>query len=153
MWISIFNARITSIEFGENLVRIGDHANWSVVSLGNASFYRTSIGGCVDGRKIKIYGNFSFAHTHIIEFIFSHDTTVIRRGTFAYSKLAGEINLPNSVKKIEPYAFEFTLIEKLNFPPSLEIIGEAAFFSCERLTSCIPKLPFKKIGKDAFCGS
>lgn len=162
------NSRITSFEFGDNskLEAICDHAfanctslfgkipnNLPCISLGNATFYQTSISGRVDGRKFKISGNFSFAHTLITEFIFANDTTIIRTGAFAYSKLSGDLVLPNSVKVIEKYAFEFTLIRGLNFPSSLEIIRKMAFFSCEYLTSSLPKRTYDKIGEDAFCGS
>ena len=55
-----------------------------------------------------------------------------------------KVNLPNTIKRIEEYAFSFgkkgNLLESIDLPDSIEYIGDDAFESCEHLESItLPK--------------
>ena len=78
--------------------------------------------------------------------------TAIGTEAFYRAPIKGKLVIPNSVKEIRPYAFKgckgITLVE---FPKSLEAIGEGAFVGCDSLSGVLV-LPesLKNIGNDAF---
>lgn len=72
---------------------------------------------------------------------------------FAYE--VEEVYLPKGLKTIEPLAFNsFTALTKINFPETLETIGEAAFVGCKMREITLNE-GIKEIGYRAFakCGN
>ena len=70
----------------------------------------------------------------------------------ASSKLIGNINLPNTVKKIGKKAFasNFSKISSVMMGSSVEEIGAGAFFECPNLTTVVIPATVKSIGTQAF---
>ncbi|MBO4806174.1 MAG: leucine-rich repeat domain-containing protein, partial [Paludibacteraceae bacterium] len=61
------------------------------------------------------------------------------------------IVIPDSVKEINNYAFEYMeKLEKVIFPEGLERIGEVAFFSCKKLKEVIFPKSLRSIESKAF---
>ncbi len=52
---------------------------------------------------------------------------------FRYNTAFEKITIPDSVEKINMYAFADCVVEELNLPNSLTEIGEAAFYNCDNL--------------------
>lgn len=77
-------------------------------------------------------------------------TTVDRRA-FEHAANCGGIELPDSIRTIEPYAFQNSLIQ-VNLPDGVEIIGDGAFQNAS-ITSVVIPPSVKKIGKYAFRNS
>ena len=70
----------------------------------------------------------------------------------ASSKLIGNINLPNTVKKIGKKAFasNFSKISSVMMGSGVEEIGAGAFFECPNLTTVVIPATVKSIGTQAF---
>ena len=93
-------------------------------------------------------------------FVFPKGTEIIGGLAFLDTNLSGELILPAGLKEIEdsnyeisngPGAFGNTLITDIEFPPSIETIGNGAFCGCKGLAVQL-KLPegIKRIGIAAF---
>ncbi len=115
-----------------------------------------------DGCIYKIYPDNTLAlseHTDksrlsvsIPEYIDGMPVTCIKPYAFSESAIS-EIVLPDSLKYIEPFAFnECKNLSKINFPKSLESIGGSAFYDCvfmgDILIDCpelqVPSGPFSE---------
>ena len=68
------------------------------------------------------------------------------------SKIKGQLNVPNTVKTVGPYAFasNFAGITYPMLGSSVETIGNGAFYSCPNLTTIILPRTVKNIGNYAF---
>lgn len=93
-----------------------------------------------DGCIYKVYPDNTLALSEVInknilsvnvpESIDNMPITCIKPYAFSGSAIS-EIVLPESLKYIEPFAFnECTNLTKINFPKSLESIGGSAFYNC-----------------------
>lgn len=60
------------------------------------------------------------------------------------------VSVPSGVKRIEPYAFADEEIENIEFPWSLEVIKEAAFYGCDKIQSIKFNSGLQKIEDSAF---
>lgn len=69
---------------------------------------------------------------------------------FPRAKSVNVYNVPNTVKEIAVSAFEASKIKGINFPESVEKIGNYAFEFCEKLTSIIIPAKIKELGFSTF---
>ncbi len=79
--------------------------------------------------------------------------TEIGYSAFASLKTLRSVIIPNSVRKIDGYAFECSSLKKLNLPKSVEVIGTGAFSETKLKEVTVPK-SVKKMGSYVFgsCG-
>ncbi len=156
---------LTKVEFSENLHTV-EYAAFKNCSL------LTNIG--VSGEKITTIGESAFENAGIRSFTFSADLKEIPHNAFSgtaieeitfcegVEKVGGfaktnirKINLPSTIKVIEPSAFEeCTQLRDIVFPDGLIGIGDKAFYKCSSLV--LGSLPDSliTIGESAFnsCG-
>ena len=101
----------------------------SLKTIGMSAFLSSTIScDIIIPESVTEIGPYAFFNTSIKSLkILSNKITKISNRAFARSTLSGEVVLPESIEEIEDRAFWNTNITKINFPPSLEIIGEWAF--------------------------
>ena len=78
--------------------------------------------------------------------------TSIAYNAFNCVKNVKSVIIPNSVVKIDQYAFAYSDIESVRIPGSVGSIGQDAFAGCENLTSVIIPDSVASLGSDAFMG-
>ncbi|MBQ9000875.1 MAG: leucine-rich repeat protein [Eggerthellaceae bacterium] len=79
-------------------------------------------------------------------------TTVARKCCHGFVGLT-DVQLPDSVRELEPFAFSDTGIMRFDAPTSLQVIGEKAFMHCRALTEVRLNDGLEVIGDSAFEGS
>lgn len=78
--------------------------------------------------------------------------TAIGKEAFAGMSMLTAITIPNSVKRIDAYAFSETGITSLIIPESVTTISEGLFFECKKLKSVTLPETLTKIDNAAFKG-
>ncbi len=122
--------------------------------------------GCLNIHKVIFVGTGEWYNYTSSNYMFTPwqlskealDTVIISSGTTSIGYRAfnnctelTEIDIPDSVKKIEDYAFEnCSSLESLSFGDSLEMIGTGAFSNCDKVESLTIPSKVKKIGDLAF---
>lgn len=132
----------------------------SVTHIGTYAFANcSSLANVINAMSVKFIGEgaFSRATEDGTAPIFSDIalTNVEEIGEGAFLGCAGivEMTLPETLKKIAPFAFAFNVnLQVLNLPESVEEIGEYAFRGCENLKT-INLSKVKTIGDYAFYGT
>ena len=67
-----------------------------------------------------------------------------------FSCVDADLNIPEGITEIDPYAFEYSKIRSVKFPDSLRSVGNLAFYKCSNLVQIeFGKGPLK-IANDAF---
>ncbi|MBO4590138.1 MAG: leucine-rich repeat protein [Bacteroidaceae bacterium] len=80
-----------------------------------------------------------------------YEVTALGFGSFYDAYYLTSIELPNSIKKIDDWAFEYcTRLSSIDLPSSLTTIGEGAFDDCTALESIEIPDAVTKIGQGAF---
>lgn len=69
-----------------------------------------------------------------------------------YEARIDEMNLPNSITRIDDFAFAWSKVRFINLPQNLEYLGEKAFYECWELYSITIPNSLRKIGDSAFEG-
>ena len=82
-------------------------------------------------------------------------TKVIEKYALASGKNATMIQLPEGLKEIKQFAFNYNNLRRINFPNSLKIIDSNAFNSCEYLSSFTGGDSLERIeyGAFAYCNN
>lgn len=93
-----------------------------------------------------------FSKKTLIKCVLPDKLERIEGNAFSYTSLTGTVQLPEGLKYVS--GFGYTNITNVQFPSTLEEIGERAFDNCNSLM-CEISLPasLKKIGSNAFSGS
>lgn len=100
---------------------------------------------------VKANGGHSFEDTGIKVAVIENGATVVPCQLFAECKTLTTVNMPQSIKKIEDYAFEnCTGLTKLALPWYLEKIGYYAFNGCTNLKELTMYQNVKEINAYAF---
>lgn len=63
------------------------------------------------------------------------------------------VTIPEGYDRVGDKAFENSLITNINFPKTLTLIGESAFYNCKNITSITLNKGLENIGKKAFMGT
>lgn len=63
------------------------------------------------------------------------------------------VTIPEGYDRVGDEAFANSLITNINFPKTLTLIGESAFYKCENIASITLKEGLENIGKKAFMGT
>ena len=140
--------------------------NYSITSIGERAFFDcdeltsvtipksvTSIGtqaflGCVKLLAINVADD-NQIYTSIDGVLFNKDKTKLI--CFSYGK-TGSYTIPNTVKTIQPWAFENCGLESITIPNSVTNIGKSAFCKCVNLTSINFPTSVKSIYEYTFYG-
>ena len=133
----------------------------SVVSIGAAAFYNCESLENVYITDIEKWCNINFADglDNIYEVIIDGNAPNFITNPLFYAgnlylngNLVTELEIPNSVTEINPYAFVgCDSIISVTIPNSVTSIGDWAFYGCTRLTSVTIPNSVTSIGDMAFC--
>ena len=128
-----YETRIGHIDVQEGITSIGDYTFWSC-----GWDTETSEGGF---------------HTSLTV---SLPSTLKRIGAYAFYRCDGlrEIDVPDSVEVIEPYAFMWANFTRFEFPENLTIVEDHVLFECRAVKEIILHDRITEIGSGAFayCG-
>lgn len=133
---------LTSITLPESLEEIGDSSFVkcgfinleipdSVTKVGVSCFT-----GCNDLKTVK----------------FSKNLLIIPEYMFSQCPRLEDINMPNSIKKIDNFAFDGCGVVNLQLPSNLEYVGYGAFARCMSLSKIMLPATIKNIEGEAFNG-
>lgn len=139
--------RITSIDFPETLVSIGDYAFYSCSYINSAITMPSSI------ERVGKYA-FYLAGSSSTKPTISLSQRIKQMGTYAFanSKIRGAVSIPGMLKKIPTYAFySCTSITSLIIPYAITSIEANAFGNCSTISEivCYPLTP-PTCGTNAF---
>lgn len=111
------------------------------LTLSGEGAYETGYDSNDGGIKFEPFYLFSDYKNTAEKIVVEEGVTKIGGGSFAYFKNLKSVELPSTLKEIEPYAFYGCYkLSNINLPYSLEKIGYEAFRSCRKLTVLnIPK--------------
>ena len=145
-WWRIYNYRIK-----EGTVAIQNDAFYTRTRNGGPNI--CSLNSIYMPNTIKIVGRSAFYALSTLSHIkFSDNLIKICDRAFCECKLLNKINLPESLKIIESYAFQATGIEEIEIPSSVIRIGSGAFSYCEKLKIIIFNGQPQEIGSDILNG-
>ena len=131
-----------AIEFQKSITRIPDGAFKSTLINKNALYIPTTV---------TYIGAYAFADTPISGIINIQGATEIGEGAFMNCKNLVNVEFGSNLKKIGPYAFKRSNLERnLVIPNTVTEIGEKAFESCTNLPSVAFGSNLKEIGPHAF---
>lgn len=100
------------------------------ISKYNGSDDSVSIPKKINGKKVTVIGSASFDETEV-----------------------KSLSIPNTVKKIEGYAFQFCYdLKTVSIPNSVTTIGAGAFYGCDSLENITLPNKITKIENALFCG-
>lgn len=94
---------------------------------------------------VKIYGSINIANK-------CFTTTIIASTSFRDRFKMKRIDIPNTIKLIEEYAFSGSGLERISLPESIDYIPIGCFSNCSNLTDVTIPYSVKVIGKWAFLG-
>ena len=98
------------------------HDTWCQINKYIGDSKKVRIPASIQGKPVTYIEG--FADNHTIEEVVLPDTMmVVGKYAFTRCKNLSEIHIPQSLKKINQFAFHFTGIKELNLPASLEFIG------------------------------
>lgn len=123
--------------------------NDSVRTIGDRSFYGTSIKELKLPLSLRSIGDEAFKYSKIREINFPKSLRSIGDGAFMHSELL-HIGLPMSLTSIGKQAFENTKVRQIDV--GVENIPESCFKNCDSLKYIRWTGEIKSIGRDAFRG-
>lgn len=149
--------------------------DYTVVAIGDGSFYKNSITKLVLPKSVKQIGNnafdccwklttvvlhesleyigrYAFAGCNALTYInLPFSLTSFDEGAFTSCSSLTQIIIPNNVEVIAPYAFmNCNKLEQIIIPNSVWAIDKCAFQGCGRLESVYLPKSVRAIGEDAF---
>ena len=103
---------------------------------------------------VEAIGGEAFNNTNFTCISISKNVTTIGKGAFASCKFLKEVYIKgNKLTEIQDYAFSgCEMLEDINIPEGVVLIGYDAFFACGKLKSIILPGSLKEIGDRAFLG-
>lgn len=134
---------LSKVRLGASLKSIGEkgwhHAFWDCRNLTEfevheANLYFKAVDGALlseDGKTFYAYPGGKEAE----EYTIPEGVTAIADYAFAANRRLKKIILPDGVQWIHANAFSGASVKELSFPKSLSVIGDHAFFDCQRLTN------------------
>ena len=120
-------------------------------SIGDYTFYQTGLKKILIPAKVKL-GKQVFDYTQLKEISFADGRKVVPAYMLTqYSPRGLRIILPDTIEKIDEYAFWLCDFSELKLPEKLKYIGKCAFRDCSELKEL--HLPDSiEIEEGAFCG-
>lgn len=144
--------QLRSVEMPENLICVGDTADWNWNKDGGAFGNCTNLEEIIFHNCEKIGGKAFYQCNSLQEITLPKNLKHIGSYAFLYCNQLKDIILPNEVETIGEHAFEFCYnLSSVQFPPSLKRIEANAFYCCISLSSInLPGLT--SISENTFSG-
>ena len=144
--------QLRSVEMPENLICVGDTADWNWNKDGGAFGNCTNLEEIIFHNCEKIGGKAFYQCNSLQEITLPKNLKHIGSYAFNYCNQLKDIILPNEVETIGEHAFEFCYnLSSVQFPPSLKRIEANAFYCCISLSSInLPGLT--SISENTFLG-
>ena len=144
--------QLRSVEMPENLICVGDTADWNWNKDGGAFGNCTNLEEIIFHNCEKIGGKAFYQCNSLQEITLPKNLKHIGSYAFNYCNQLKDIILPNEVETIGEHAFEFCYnLSSVQFPPSLKRIEANAFYCCISLSSInLPGLT--NISENTFSG-
>lgn len=144
--------QLRSVEMPENLICVGDTADWNWNKDGGAFGNCTNLEEIIFHNCEKIGGKAFYQCNSLQEITLPKNLKHIGSYAFNYCNQLKDIILPNEVETIGEHAFEFCYnLSSVQFPPSLKRIEANAFYCCISLSSInLPGLT--SISENTFSG-
>ncbi len=152
----------TAIELGEGLEEIGDSAFFhstnstpdieelripdSVTRMGPGAFCDCPLKKLTLGRGLKVIPREAFAWGQLTQVDIPEGVESIERDAFGWNQI-GRISLPASLRHLG--GFGNNAISELTIPPTVESVGDSAFFG-NRLTAVLVPKNVVSVGNYAF---
>ena len=129
----------------------------SLKCINDSAFYWGGLTGeLILPGSLKEIGSYAFAKQNITKIVLPNSITTIGEGAFEGNNKLISLILPENITRIEASTFSGckSLIGPINWPNSLEFIGDGAFSNCSSLTGALILPPeLNIIGKHAFSGA
>lgn len=123
----------------------------SVTNIGLYAFYLPSLTGTLTTPNSLIKGDSAFYGVPMTKLMVSYGTTKIFKSMFGECYGLTSVTLPNTVKKIDDYAFIYnTKLTSINLGNSITNISRYAFQSCHSLKSITIPASVTYVGNDPF---
>lgn len=144
--------QLRSVEMPENLICVGDTADWNWNKDGGAFGNCTNLEEIIFHNCEKIGGKAFYQCNSLQEITLPKNLKHIGSYAFNYCNQLKDIILPNEVETIGEHAFEFCYnLSSVQFPPSLKRIEANAFYCCISLSNInLPGLT--SISENTFSG-
>ena len=133
---------LTRIGLGKSLETVGDYAFYNCSKLTSVTLPDTC----------TTIGQYAFRNcTALANVDLGEGLVTIKYEAFWYCRALKNITLPDSLKTIETYAFEYTGLESIAIPDSVENMGTNVFYNCNSLKSVTLGKGLTSIPNTSFC--
>lgn len=145
---AFYNTALSAINQDDNLV---NRLNNGLEFIGEYAFHDTRIQNIVIPNSVKTINSYAFSYcSAMTEVTLGTGIKQIKDGTFEECSSLSSINLPVGIESIGNKAFYNTALEELNFPSTLNEIGQEAFMACDGLVNVVLPNSVQVVKKGAF---
>ncbi len=143
---AFYSCKISEISFPQSLEYLG------CMAFANAAFEKAVLPDncqlCPQGGQF--YNNWVLAEAHLPD-----NSALVPADVFSGCFSLKKVNIPSKAITIGEFAFDQVKMSDIDFPETLESIGQNAFQSCNKLTTVVFPASLKSLGDRAFalCGS
>lgn len=109
----------------------------SLNEIPDKAFFQTPISSVKFSDNLTIIGEAAFQGCNLSEITLPKTLQEIDYAAFAFCKLQGELNLPDSLTTLETYTFYYTTIESVKIGSGLKNIPKGTFEDCAKLTKVV----------------
>lgn len=143
---AFYRCKISEINFPKSLEYLG------CMAFASSAFKKAILPDycslCSQGGQF--YNNWELGEAHLPD-----NATIVPESVFQGCISLTEVNVPSHAVTIGEFAFDQVKMSTIDFPETLESIGQDAFQSCNKLTTIVLPSSLKSMGDRAFalCGS
>ncbi len=159
------NERLETVTIPDNVVEIGTQAfahsyyNLKTLTIGSGvKVWGTNITGMSGANQFEVIvnspiGKEAFADSDITKLTCGSGVTSIGESAFEDCYDLFEATFAEGLVTIEKRAFAYTMLVKADFPNSLEVVGDEAFWGSEYLAALLFGNKVKSLGRLSFYGT
>lgn len=118
--------------------------------LGSGVFSNSKTERVIFGSNLKTTGRNLFSSSEVREVILNEGLEEIRRSNFQYCKYLTSIDIPESVRLIEDYAFSKSALETVTGMEGVRKITSFAFMECGQLKEIAPLISIEEFETGVF---
>ena len=143
---AFYSCKISEINFPQSLEYLGCMA--FAGSAFKTAILSDNCSLCNQGGQF--YNNWELAEAHLPD-----NSILVPESVFSGCISLTKVNVPSHAVTIGEFAFDQVKMSTIDFPETLESIGQNSFQSCNKLTTIVLPASLKSIGDRAFalCGS